>query len=352
MKTVLIIEDDKVIRENTAEILSLSNYKVLTAADGKKGMQLAIEHRPDIIICDIMMPQLDGFGVIHMLQKRPETQNIPFIFLTARIERDDIRKGMSMGADDYITKPFTEMELLTAIETKLRKREQLKREFAPMLEELNTLLAISDSGETLKSLTTDTETSKFTKRQIVYRAGVRPDKLYFIKKGKIKTFKTNEDGKELIINLYSENDFFGHIAMLEDDVYKETAQALEETEVVIIPRAHFEKLISSNPEIVRKFVKALANNVTEKEQQLLNMAYNSLRKKVADALLAINQKYGVNENNSVIRVNRMSLAGIAGTAKESVVRVLADFKDEGLIEIVENHDIVLKDIKKLQNVIN
>ena len=113
-------------------------------------------------------------------------------------------------------------------------------------------------------------------------------------------------------------------AMLEDDVYKETAQALEETEVVIIPRAHFEKLISSNPEIVRKFVKALANNVTEKEQQLLNMAYNSLRKKVADALITLNKKYNTEKvENFSIDISRESLATIAGTATESLIRTLS-----------------------------
>jgi CRP/FNR family transcriptional regulator, cyclic AMP receptor protein len=84
MRTILLIEDNQDIRENMAEILEMSNYKVLTAPDGKEGVALAIEHKPDLVVCDIMMPVLDGYGVIHMLQKNDDTSNIPFIFLTAK----------------------------------------------------------------------------------------------------------------------------------------------------------------------------------------------------------------------------------------------------------------------------
>ena len=126
MRTILLIEDNQDIRENMAEILEMSNYKVLTAPDGKEGVALAIEHKPDLVVCDIMMPVLDGYGVIHMLQKNGDTSNIPFIFLTAKAERAEIRKGMELGADDYITKPFNGTELLSAIETRLRKADIVK----------------------------------------------------------------------------------------------------------------------------------------------------------------------------------------------------------------------------------
>ncbi|MFZ9718591.1 MAG: response regulator [Chitinophagaceae bacterium] len=113
MKTILLIEDNNDIRENTAEILELANYSVLTAENGKLGLALALEHKPDMIICDIMMPVLDGYGVLHVLQKNEALQQIPFIFLSAKSERSDLRKGMELGADDYITKPFTDTELRT-----------------------------------------------------------------------------------------------------------------------------------------------------------------------------------------------------------------------------------------------
>lgn len=352
MKTILLIEDDTVIRENTAEILELSDYKVLVARDGKEGVQLALQHKPDIIVCDIMMPSLDGYGVIHMLQKKPETQNIPFIFLTAKIERDEIRKAIQMGADDYITKPFTETELLAAIEVKLKKIEQLKRQFATGLEGFDNLITTVDSNEPLKYLAEERDSKTFKKKQVIYAEGATPYSMYFIKSGKVKAYKTNEDGKELVTNLYKEGDFFGYMAMLENAANKETAEAMEPTEVAIIPREDFEKLIKSNWDILRKLVQLLANNITEKEQQLLNMAYNSLRKKVANALVALDKKYRGDKEQFVIRINREDLANIIGAAKESIVRVLTDFKEEGLIDIVNQGDIIVKNLNKLQNLIN
>src|SRR6185312_1287633 len=133
MKTVLLIEDNTDIRENLAEILELSNYKVFMAVDGKEGVAIALKNHPDIVVCDIMMPVLDGYGVIHMLQKNEQTKNTPFIFLTAKAERSDLRKGMELGADDYITKPFSGTELLNAIERRLKKAEALKQQLAPGL---------------------------------------------------------------------------------------------------------------------------------------------------------------------------------------------------------------------------
>lgn len=122
--TILIIEDNIEMRENISDILQLGNYEVLTAQNGKNGVDLARKNRPDLILCDIMMPELDGYGVLHVLSKHPETSCIPFIFLTAKAEKSDFRKGMHMGADDYIVKPFDGMELLKAIEVRLMKNGQ------------------------------------------------------------------------------------------------------------------------------------------------------------------------------------------------------------------------------------
>ncbi len=119
MKKILLIEDNNEMRENTAEILELANYSVITAVNGRSGVEKAAKELPDLIICDIMMPDLDGYGVLYLLSKNLDTAGIPFIFLTAKSEKADMRKGMSMGADDYLTKPFEEMELLNAIEARL-----------------------------------------------------------------------------------------------------------------------------------------------------------------------------------------------------------------------------------------
>lgn len=127
MKKILVIEDNQDVRETLAEILELAGYIVHTAEDGAIGAKKALENTPDLIICDVMMPKLDGFGVLNILSKRPETADVPFVFLTAKTEKDDFRRGMNLGADDYITKPFYKDELLQVIETRLRKSERLKK---------------------------------------------------------------------------------------------------------------------------------------------------------------------------------------------------------------------------------
>lgn len=121
MKTILIIEDDKVLRENTKELLELSDYKVFIAGNGKVGIEKTFKHIPDLILCDIWMPQLDGYGVLDYLSSHNQTRNIPFLFFTAKTDLAQIKKGMNLGADDYITKPFSEIKLLNAIKNRLKK---------------------------------------------------------------------------------------------------------------------------------------------------------------------------------------------------------------------------------------
>ena len=121
MISILVIDDNADIRDNTAEMLELAGYNVLTAENGERGVDLALKEKPDMIICDIRLPELDGYDVLLLLRQHPVAKKIPFIFLTAKTERSDFRKGMDLGADDYITKPFDEDELLSAVEVRLKK---------------------------------------------------------------------------------------------------------------------------------------------------------------------------------------------------------------------------------------
>jgi CRP/FNR family transcriptional regulator, cyclic AMP receptor protein len=351
MKKILLIEDNDDIRNNTAEILELANYKVVTAENGKLGVEKAIDYIPDLIICDIMMPVLDGYGVLHAIHKNEAVQNTPFIFLTAKTERGDFRKGMELGADDYITKPFDGTELLNAVDSRLKKADLLKQQLTTGLEGLAHLMQTSSGN--LQSLAENRYTNKYKKKQTIYSEGNHPNRLYYVVKGKVKTYRTNDDGKELVTELYSAGDFVGHIAMLQGTVYKDTAEALEESEVAIIPKEDFDELLNNNAEVVRKFIQLLANNISDKEEQLLKLAYNSLRRKVADALLLLQKKYGQggDQQKFTIDISRDNLATIAGTATESLIRTLSDFKSEKLIDI-QNGSIEILNEKKLTALLN
>ncbi len=352
MQHLLLIEDNNEIRENTAEILELAGYKVQTAENGKVGVAMALQQKPDLIICDIMMPVLDGYGVLHLLNKNPELTGIPFIFLTAKAERSDFRKGMEMGADDYITKPFSDIELLNAVESRLKKTELLAKNYNADADGMYQMLQEFKGKDALKELAAGRNINHYKKKQPIYTEGNHPNRLYYVQKGKVKTCKINDAGKELTVGLFNEGDFFGYTALLEETVYKETAEAIEDCEIAIIPKEDFENLLHSSREVVHKFIKLLARNVTEKENQLLGLAYNSLRKRVADALLTLQKKYQKESQDKFsIHISREDLANIAGTATESLIRTLSDFKSEDLIEIKDGN-ITITNQKKLENMLN
>jgi CRP-like cAMP-binding protein len=352
MEKILLIEDNEALRENTAEILTLANYQITTAENGKIGVEKAMSNPPDLIVCDIMMPVLDGYGVYQIISKNPDLHHIPFIFLSAKSERNDLRKGMEMGADDYITKPFSDVELINAIRARLEKVKIHQNHGGKAIETWQQI--VSDLGEKDEMHTTleNHDIIEYKKKQTIYSEGQHPNKLYYIESGKVKVFKTSDSGKELIVSLLSAGDFFGYIPLIENVVYEEFAETLEESSIRVIPKKEFEQLITTNQEIALKIIKLLANNISEKEQQLVALAYHSLRKRVADALLTLKKKYSNNEEeNFSMSISRDDLANIAGTATESLIRTLSDFKNEKLIEIKDGKITIIAE-KKLQNLFN
>lgn len=334
MRKILLIEDNVDVRENTAEILKLANCNVITANNGKIGVELAQKEKPDLIICDIMMPVLDGHGALHMLSKNEETSSIPFIFLTAKAERSDFRKGMEMGADDYLTKPFDDVELLNAIESRLKKNEILKKEFTKDIKGINDFINEAKGIESLKKLSEERDIRIYKKKDDIYSEGSYPKGIYFVTKGKVKTYQTNELGKELITELNKEGDFFGYNSLLQDEKYTNSATALEDSEVYMIPKEDFFALLYKNAEVSRKFIEMLSNNLRENEKQLVKLAYNSVRKRVAEALVKLSDKYKKEDEQSFsMNVSREDLANLVGTATETVIRTLSDFKEDKYIEI-------------------
>lgn len=345
---LLIIEDNDDIRESTSEILQLASYEVFQASNGKQGVDLAIKHIPDVILCDIMMPELDGYGVLHLLSKREDTALIPFIFITAKTDRIEIRKGIEMGADDYLTKPFDDIELLSAIESRLKKKERQKSLYSNILSQMTNLFHGAHGLDELKKAFDERKVKSFKKKQIIYYEGDTANAVYLIISGSVKTTKMTEDGKELMTAVYSPEEYFGITSLFAGKEYKETAEVLEDATLCSVPREVIDQLLYKYPDIAEKFIKILAQNVITHEEQLLQLAYFSVRKRMAEVLLKIHTKHPHTEN---FEISRENLASMAGMAIETVSRILSDFKEENLIDRNAGR-ITILDVSRLQKLKN
>ena len=340
MKNILLIEDNDFIRENTAEILEMAGYAVVTAENGKVGVAKALETKPDLVVCDIMMPVLDGYGVLHIFNQNPQLSGVPFIFLTAKTERNDLRRGMELGADDYLTKPFDSSELLSAIAGRLSRFQHLKPEYDLYANGLHEFLDDAQQVGNLATLSADRKPHAVPRKQIIYAEGDEATRLYFVQAGRVKTSKTTATGKELITGLYQTGDFFGYKALLEGIVHHDSAVAVDDSTLLYIPANDFTQLLLRNPDVSQQFVRLLASRVRKQENLLLDMAYNSLRKRVADTLLLLHEQQRALDPTAdpLIQLSRDDMAALIGTAPESLSRTLSEFRQDGIIEL--NHKFI------------
>ena len=340
---IIIIEDNDDVRENIAEILELSGYDVKTAPNGVEGVKVIKANQPDLIICDIMMPELDGYGVLHILQRNPETASIPFIFLTAKSEATDFRKGMNLGADDYITKPFEEVELLEAIEMRLSKHVNI-----PVPSAKNGFtLSDKEIFKCVDSLTEDAEPRTYPKKAPVFLEGAYPRYLFKVVSGAVKESRWTEFGKELILNIYTEGDCFGWNEIIADQSYHTIASALEDTELELINKEKVSDLLESEPNLYQALLRKTINDNQLLGDKLLKTAYESVRKRMSYILTLLHSKY---EGSHKIHLLREDIAALAGISKETAIRVLSSFKEEGLITINSN-EISINNVEDLENVV-
>jgi len=348
MKKILVIEDEKDVRDNIAEILQLSDYQVLKAGDGRTGIQLALEERPEVIVCDIAMPGLDGYAVLHALHQHAGMQHIPFIFLTASPEKEQLRRAMTAGADDYLTKPFEGIELLRSVESCLKK-QQLRQ---AVHSQKNTHAGMVDIQQLFRLYPEQRDVQNFRKKQMLYAEGQRPAFVYYIVSGKIKVYRIHPDGKEFITLLAGPGDLIGYGALLQDGNYQDNAQALEDSTLMLISRQEFFRSMTADSRVAQYFIDLLARDVKAKESNLINLAYNSLRKRVANGLLQLTDKFPEGKGGDVsIGISRDNLSHIIGSATESLTRTLSDFRNEKLIDVREGKIYILsKD--KLRKLIN
>jgi len=346
MKHILLIEDDENLRNSLVEILTFAKYRVEVATDGKAGIKLAMSNPPDLIISDTEMPQLDGFGVLHLVKKNEKLKDIPYIFITPNTDVEEMRRALRMGVCDFITSPISETDLLYSVERCIQKKQA---------EEANARhanLFLNSLSETVNLINEDREVRTFRSKEIIYAKNTRPGFLYYVKKGSVKTYQTNDAGKKYITDIYSEGDFFGYASLFLESLYTENAEVLEHCELLLVPKDEFLKAVHFNEKTTKDFISHIAKDLCKREEQLLHLAYNSVRKRVADALMMMSQKIADrNSPNPKFKISRTDLAQTIGIAKESLIRAIADFKTERLIDIDGKVIIILapEKLKKMSN---
>lgn len=349
MKKLLIIEDDLVVRENTQEILELYDFEVVSAANGRIGIKLAQELLPDLIICDIMMPEIDGYAVLEAIAADEKTAHIPFIFLSAKTEHKEIRRGMDLGADDYLTKPYEEEDLLSAVNSRLAKAAILSTMMAsPVVNESN-----EDRFKNLHELKNffddEGEIKEYSKGELIFAESDPSNKIYLVLKGVVKTYRMLENGKELITALYKADDFMGFTSFTENLAHHDSAVAMEETELAGISKNELKGILESNQNVSLELMNLMTTNLSELKDQLMQMAYSSVKRKTAYTILQFAEILHKNPDGT-ITIGRYDLANVAGIAKESLIRTLSEFRKKRLIEIT-GRNIRILDLEALEKVI-
>jgi CRP-like cAMP-binding protein/CheY-like chemotaxis protein len=342
-RKILVIDGNPSTRRDTSFILKLGGYDVLEASEGKTGLETALQEIPDLILCDLIMPGLDGSGVLHVLGKNPETASIPFVLQCGKTSVTEFRECMNLGADDFLVKPFESTDLLKVVEVRLNRRDLFRGLIEPDGDTIEQYFRQERQLRELERLTETRIHRIMRKKEVIYMDGQSPSDIFFIRRGMVKTYKINKDGKELITGFHRPGSVIGHQSVLQNGPYNENAEVVSEAEIGFISKQDFLVTLYNNHEVSSKIIQLLASQLHEAENRLLGIAYDSVRQKVAQALIKVSITYS--DGVKPIRIARRDLSGLIGTATESLNRTLADFKDEGLINIQPEGISILNSMK-------
>ncbi len=345
MVTILLIEDDNCLRENTQEILDLAGYKTIVAADGPKGVKLALAGGIDLILCDIIMPGLDGYSVLKQLSSVLKTRKIPFIFLTAKSDLKEIRKGMNLGADDYIAKPFEEEELLETINSRLAKNILLKKGNSTTSDKP---IAINNIKDFKEYFLKNGEIIKVPKGQILFSENQFARYVYLLEMGLIKTFNIDEFGKEFITGIYRTENFLGLYSFNGRLSYPEFARGIEASKLYRLPLDYVQSVFNANPDLTMEWAQHLSEDVIDLKKHLLQTAYASVLRKTANTLLDFSENMKLGKVK-ITKISRGNLANIAGISKESFIRCLSILKNDGVIS-VQGRNIEILNLNELKKI--
>ena len=352
MKKILVIEDNPDIRDNISEFLALEGYEVFSSASGKSGLEIAFAEKPDLILCDIIMPNLDGYAVLYLLSKNKDTMNIPFMFLTARNEKSNIQKGLGLGATNYLVKPFTEDELLDAMKLGLQKISQTGTTHScPEIELIN---FINDARNQYHiPLSKDGIRSKtYGKDELIFKRGDQPAAAYYLIKGEIKSYLLNDKDSQFTTNRHRNGEFFGYLAIMEGTEHEDNALTEEESSLIEISSYDFLKLMHYDDALGKRFIKLLSGQNLPKEERLISLSYYSIRRRIIEKLLLLAKEIDLRERE-------LELMDILEEKSDMnpelnyghTASVLNDLKNDHLINIKEGK-ISIREEMKLQRILN
>lgn len=344
-KLILIIEDDEILRENTKELLEFSQFRVITAVNGRNGIEKALQYFPDLILCDIMMPVLDGYGVLENLSKNGRTMNIPFLFTSAKTDPSEIRKGMNLGADDYIVKPYKESDLINAINKRIYKFNLLKESSGNKSVSPTQRISVTSLKDFKNLLRSKGEQFSFKKRTTIFQEKEKANFVFLIEQGLVKTIKMDDDGKELITCLYRQDNLFGLNSFNSFSQYDETAVAMEDGIGFRFSSKSFREIVNNNHELVLEIAEILSENLTDLKEHLLEMAYGSVLKKTTQIIL----NFAKDGSQNVINITRNEMAHVAGISPESFIRSLSLLRKKKMIEI-EGKNIRILNFEELKRI--
>lgn len=329
MKRILIIENDIDLLSGYTEILNHNGFEVIAALYGDVGINEAITKTPDLILSNTSVPHIDGFGVLSVLSKNSATAHIPFIFVNPTAKLANLRKGMELGADDFVMHPFKNNELIKAVEMRFNKAKLRLHHSEKFTDLRENLYPVENGIEHLDGILLQSNLRKLKKKQTLYCEGDYCQGIYFLKEGCIKTFKINSDGRQLITNIYNSNSFIGLGYLMIDGPLHENAEAIEYSTVYFIAKKTILDILKKDIRLNHYIIKLLSNDLAHKKSRLVELAYESVSKRLTKLIIRLN-KESLSLNK--VEVSRDELAGLAGIASETVSRMLGNFRQLGLIE--------------------
>ena len=347
-RKILVIESNQEIALFISDILKEANYTVYIASTGKKGIILTKKYMPNLIICDVELSKLEGFEVLQIISTRIEFKAIPFILITENYAIEEIRKGIFLGASDFLSKPIQKDELLKIVNDRLKRAEAFDKKDNSVILLKKTKPFNFFENNKLTTLLINRPILTYLKGDLIYFSQNKINNFYVIKEGFVKTYVTNTSGKEFISNFYGDNNFFGHSTLFNKNSDLESAKALTKTQLYIISKNELINMLVNNHTVIYGYIEFLTAEINKYEQKLSLVSYGSVREKTAQTLIYLQTNFP-NLFNSHIKLKRKDLANFAGIAKETLIRTLHDFNTEKLIKISKT-GIKILNINKLSSV--